>query len=139
MAWQKRKAMGHYAVERLYRQQLSDFMDLGGLARYWHVVCPSHHRCRGRVMYSCKFLGYHLILTFRQPDDETIVSFRRLWIKGLPYTQLKRYPTLEAALQQVPFDFPQHLLELENAQPDLDNDCTIAGLPRHRRPLDPPC
>ena len=38
MAWQKRKAMGHYAVERLYRQQLSDFMDLGGLARYWRVT-----------------------------------------------------------------------------------------------------
>lgn len=146
MAWNNRKKFDQRKARRqkLAQQEAKDARRAAyrsaqcakqvGEMGEWCLV-PSHCHAGPYFMdvWSCRIFGFDVMMTLttRRPDPK--VSFRRLRMKGLPYTGLDRYPSIDVARMFVPYDLSQRLLEMEYAKPVLEDHREVASHAIHCR------
>jgi hypothetical protein len=142
MAWGKKKnrsdegllAFARYKQEeraKRYRAMVDTIQD-------WVQIPDNLHRgCPWVKVWTSRIFGFDLMMT---RGKRVKVSFRKLRIKGAPYTHLDYYPSVDVALDYVTNDFSQRLLELENEKSAVEDHRELACHAIHRgrtyRPLE---
>lgn len=127
-------------ARRAAYKQYRCFKQAGEVGEWFKV--PDHaHAGSGYVdVWSTRMFGFDLMMSLSDRWPNPKVSFRRLRQKGLPYTELGRYPSFSVALLYVPYEFSQRLMEIENAKPVLEDRREVACHAIHRlrtyRPLE---